>query len=578
VIAALDGLRKGNAWGVIGALAAVTIATTISISFYDRFWYPPDDGAYAHVASRILQGEVLNGSVQDVHAGYINFVNAAALAIFGMDLVSLRIPLAALAVAQALVAFLLLRRSSVWLALSASIAVSSLSFVQFLDPTAHWYCLFLALLIPAVIDAIPHDSFIRLVALGFLVGAVAMFRQLTGLIVALAMFGWLVTQTPDSRGESRTIRITLAAIALLVGAYVLKQAGVAQALVFGAWPVALLLIAAWRVRISLWQTLRIITGLALGLAGAVLPLVVYHLTHGTLHTWLDDTIGVALEIPRFGFIEHQSFLSLATLVVPQFLDLGHPAAAANAFFWLFLLVLPALNGSILLWRMWQGEVGVTGADALTWIASFYSLVALHYQIPIYLFYVAGLNALALAALAVTARVRAVVTVALLATSVMALYFHAGQPLTRGVEGTMRGDRTAQLQPCGLPRCSLRLDAAEIRTHREVMSRIEAHSARSDCILALPGDAEFYFISRRCNPTRFFNSALGLRSPADVETLLARLHKRPPVVLIHRPGDKYNTALTGQLMSALRPLYAHHERLGEFVMYWNGAGGGEVESQ
>ena len=340
---------------MIGALAAVAIAAAISVTFFDRFWYAPDDGAYAHVASRILQGEVLNGSIQDIHAGYINFVNAAALAFLGLDLVSLRIPLAALTVVQGLIAYLLLQRSGVLLALSASIAVSALSFVQFLNPTAHWYCLFLVLLIPAIIEAIPHDAFTRLVGLGFLVGAIAMFRQLTGVIVAIAVFAWLVTQTPDSRGQSWAIRVLLAALALLVGGYVFRQADIATALLFGVWPVALLLMAAWRASVSLRQTLRIVTGLAVGVAFAALPLVIYHFAYGTLQVWLGDIVGVALEIPRFGFIEHQSYLSLTTLVIPQLLNLGNPGSAANALFWLFLILLPALNGSILLWRMWRGR-------------------------------------------------------------------------------------------------------------------------------------------------------------------------------------------------------------------------------
>jgi hypothetical protein len=567
----LNSQRLYNAWGAIGALAAVAIAAVISITFYDRFWYAPDDGAYAHVASRILQGEVLNGSVQDIHAGYINFVNAAALALFGLDLLSLRIPLAALGVIQGLIAYLLLRRSGVRLALAASIALTSLSFVQFLNPTAHWYCLFVVLLIPVVIEAIPHDAFRRLVALGFLVGLIAMFRQLTGLIVALAVFVWLLTQTPDARGQSWVIRGLLVAMALGVGTYVAKQADVATAVLFGAGPVALLLIAAWRVRVSLAQTLRLIAGLGLGVGFAILPLAVYHVANGSVATWLGDTVQAALEIPQFGFIEHQSYLSLATLVLPQLFDLAHPAAALNALFWLFLILIPALNGAILVWRMSQDELGATGADALAWLASFYTLVALHYQVPIYLFYVAGLNALALAALAVSARGRLVVVGVLLATSAVALYFHAGQPLARGVDGTLRGERVQQREACGMPRCSLQLTNLEIGEHREVVSRIEAHSPQAACILVLPSDAELYFITGRCNPTRFFNSALGLRSAADESALAARLRRRPPAVLIHRPGEKYDTALTRQLVSDLRPLYRQQEKIGRFIVYWDRGG-------
>src|SRR4029453_14699153 len=51
--------------------------------FHRRFWYAPDEGNYAHVAQRLLAGEVLHRDVQDVHPGYINLLNGAAFRLFG---------------------------------------------------------------------------------------------------------------------------------------------------------------------------------------------------------------------------------------------------------------------------------------------------------------------------------------------------------------------------------------------------------------------------------------------------------------------------------------------------------------
>ena len=61
--------------------------------FHDRYFYPTDDGFYAHIAERLLNGAVLHLDVQDIHPGYIHFVHAAAFRLFGMDIVSLRYPL-----------------------------------------------------------------------------------------------------------------------------------------------------------------------------------------------------------------------------------------------------------------------------------------------------------------------------------------------------------------------------------------------------------------------------------------------------------------------------------------------------
>src|SRR5688572_8929120 len=89
-------------WLVLAVSCIVAINGSILWFFHDHFWYAPDEGNYAHVAQRIIDGEVLNSQIQDVHAGYINFVNAAAFRAFGLDLLSLRYPLVFLAFTQAI--------------------------------------------------------------------------------------------------------------------------------------------------------------------------------------------------------------------------------------------------------------------------------------------------------------------------------------------------------------------------------------------------------------------------------------------------------------------------------------------
>lgn len=498
------------------------------------------------------------------------FVNAAALTQFDVDFVSLRIPLAALNVIQAPIVYLILRRGGFWLAFSGSLAVSSLSFVQFLNPTAHWYCLFLVLLIPLILSRVPGPGWPRLILLGLVVGLIAMFRQLTGVIVAIAVFGWLIMEG-SAPGAQRvwTPRLVLFGLVLLVGLYVLKQADPATAIVFGAWPVALLLVTGWQASVSTRECLRMVVGLSLGAVIACLPLLGYHIHHASLSTWLADIVAAAFEIPQIAFIEDQSFTSFATLVLPQLDDWRSPALVSNALFWLTLILLPVVNGLTVLRRLRQATLTYGAAGALLWSASFYTLVALHYQIPIYLFYIAGLNAAALAAAVISASApgRAIVSAALVGLSVIALYFHAGQSLARGVEGTIHGERDERLVACGMPRCSLRLDPREVLVYREVVNRISTLSAPGDCILALPSDAEFYFLARRCNPTRFFNSALDLRTDADVRALLDRFRSAPPAMLIYRPADKYNTRLTQFLLERVRTQYGSHERIGEFDIYW-----------
>src|SRR5215207_5865923 len=136
--------RNKLALGSIVAPALVLfISATLMIILHNRFWAPADEGKYAHVAERILVGQVLNRDVQDVHAGYVNFVNAAAFSLFGVRMVSMRYPLALLTVIQAGLMFLILKRGGAATALIGGLVLTSLSFVQFLNPTPNWYTLFL---------------------------------------------------------------------------------------------------------------------------------------------------------------------------------------------------------------------------------------------------------------------------------------------------------------------------------------------------------------------------------------------------------------------------------------------------
>ena len=91
---------------------ALALSFLILFLFYGQFWWAADEGAYAHVALRVLDGAVLNSEIQDLHAGYINFANAFALWLFGADVVSMRYPLMALGLVQSFLVYLLLRATA----------------------------------------------------------------------------------------------------------------------------------------------------------------------------------------------------------------------------------------------------------------------------------------------------------------------------------------------------------------------------------------------------------------------------------------------------------------------------------
>ena len=175
----------------LAGVVAMLATSWLLYSYYDRFWYPPDEGNYAHVAQRILEGETLNLQVQDVHPGYISFLNAAALRVFGSDLISLRYPLVLVSLLQALVLFLVFPRHDPWRAAVATVALVALGAIQFLNPTAHWHCLALTILLVATLGPAPRTSR-QLLAVGILIGTIALLRQLTGLLAGIGAFAFLL--------------------------------------------------------------------------------------------------------------------------------------------------------------------------------------------------------------------------------------------------------------------------------------------------------------------------------------------------------------------------------------------------
>ncbi len=122
--------RRGRA---LGFLFVVGFTGLVLGHYHDRFWWPADDGAFAHVADRIVAGEVLNRDVQDIHLGYVNFANALALSTFGDAMVSQRYPLVALGFLQACLIFALFLPRGTLAAVAASVSMTALSFVQFLN-------------------------------------------------------------------------------------------------------------------------------------------------------------------------------------------------------------------------------------------------------------------------------------------------------------------------------------------------------------------------------------------------------------------------------------------------------------
>ena len=560
-------MTKPKTLRVLIAAIALIASSALLYTFYDRFWYPPDEGNYAHVAQRLLRGETLNLQVQDVHPGYISFANAAALRVFGPDLVSLRYPLVFLGLLQAALLFLLFPRAAPWHAAIAAVALTALGTIQFLNPTAHWYCLSLVIVLIAVLQFMPRNGS-RLLVAGLLIGTIVLFRQLTGFLVGIGTVAYLLWETDRgvTGGEALLSRVVTIALIAALAVYLLFATDVSGFVLFGIWPLIFLVRLFFIPAATNREVLRTAGWTAAGVCVAVVPLLAYHAAHGSLAAWTEDVGPAAVALTRLDFFGRSNFAALVFHAGRQAATGRDAALLINGAYWVLLPLLAAINGAVVWYVLRSRSAGEHAA--LPILASFYAVVSVHFQIPIYLYYSAGLSLASLLWLGprlstLFSRATATAALALAATGV---YFHAGQPASRTITDILQGRRIESARAALLPHCSLRVDPAEGARYVAVVDLIRQHVPATDAILAIPSNAELYFLSDRRNAFRFYNTALGVRDDATLDAVERVLRDDPPKLITFNPTDKYNTPRSLQIMDAVKQRYVLLGRYEPFDVY------------
>ena len=533
----------------------VLVSILIMAVYHDRFWAPADEGKFAHVAERILLGEKLHRDVQDLHAGYINFVNAAAFSLFGVRIVSMRYPLAVLTVIQAGLMFLVLKRGGIATAVIGGLALTSLSFVQFLNPTPNWYTLCLAVATIGWLAWNPVGLRRRHIVTGFLVGTAFLFRQLSGVFLASGVLVLLLLEKPGA-GAGGAPRLARAMLGLIVAGnawYILRVTDPIGWILFGVWPLAVVLWVSFRTTRSDGEVLALVRDLSIGGIISAGPLLAYHLAHGALDDWFRDTFSAAMSLPALEFVKRPGYLMLGILSWRGFHS-GDLDRVINAGLYTCLLLISAVLGVLLFRGLVRGSAASN--HPLPVIATFYALVSLHYQVPIYLFYTVGLSLAAI--LLLTAESHAGPRWLVMAVSAMiagaALYYQAAMPLSRHLQGMVAGERRFPVTPLSSPVAGIYVEGAEAQLYGSLVRLIDRETEPGDTIFALPMNPELYFVGRRTNPFRFYNTAVGIRSSADLDSVLRVIRCRPPKLVFYDPTDKYNTDASVRIAGVLEARY------------------------
>lgn len=541
--------RAGLVLGLIGAGLILSF-------FYNRFWWPADEGVFVHVAARVLAGDVLHRDIQDVHPGYVTLINALALKLFGMELVSLRYPLVALGLVQAGIVALLFAGRGVTLAALAAISFTALSFVQFLNPSANWYALALVVAIIGVLSWLPARARGRLETIGLLLALVFLFRQLTGVLVAMGVLTWLLAAMPKGAGRPRLARALLGLMALGLVGYLATKAHSMTLIVFAPWPLAMIAWTWRHCRADDRQVMAMVGRLGLGALLGAAPLLAYHLANGSLGYWFNDVFVTALALSELDFFGQASYGAYLLLGLANILRFDSIAAVLNGMFWSSAVLLAGVTGWLTLRSLMRDGRNGRGFHPLPFMAVFYALVSVHFQIPVYLFFSLALTLAALLWLSADfGQWRGLVPVGLaLLLSGVGLFFQAGQPLTRGIIGIVQGQRIAAVESDARHRAGMWVDGSTHRAYARTVALIQRETSASEAIFVLPMNPELYFLADRRNPFDFFSTALGVRDDHKLGAVLEQIAEDPPRLVLYRAEDKYNTQRSQAIMDRVRQQY------------------------
>lgn len=551
-------------------VVSLLFSSFIFYNYYDLFWYPPDDGAYAYVADRILAGDVLNLDIQDIHMGYINFFNAAALKVFGNNIASLRIPLIITGLLQSIIIFRFFIQKGLLVSFLASVSITVFSFILFPNPTANWYALFWTIVVIACLEWIPNNYKYKIPIIGFLVMTIFLFRQLSGVIVAIGIVTFLLFQNHEKTHFKNSIISRVLYLIMLVGlsGYLYSKTSISSIILYGIFPLGILMVGLLKITVDNRKSIKILTHLFLGALLALIPIIAYHIYHGSVSTWYSDTVLSALSLTELSFMQMVSFIdyifySLYFLIENPSLDIY-----ANSFLWICLVLVIPVMGAMVFHHIYKNMDNLKTVSPLLIIGLFFSLVTIHYQIPIYLYYGIGLTICIILWLSAEFKnvIKKIVWAVTGTLSALILYYHAGQPINRTLDEIIQGKSNLSEKTFIEGKFNLWLETNDANQYQYFIELTSSKLSSSDKIFAFPSNAEIYYLTNRKNPFRFFNSAFGIRNQDQLNDVISKLITDPPGIIFYTPDDKYNTSYSLEIAKYVAANYELYETYDRIEIY------------
>ena len=558
---------------------AVIVNGLLLWHFHDRTWWPPDDGFSAHIAERFAQGEALSREVDQFVSGYLHFVNAAALELFGKDLVSLRYPLIALGLIQSTLVFLLFIRKGTALAVLASVVPTALGVLQYFNPNQHWYCLFWTIVLAWFLTTRTENGPRRFWVTGFLVFVIYMFRQVTGILTAVGALSFLLYDAWEEEGEtarsSQPALFCRILIGLMLGGmifYIGRMGDRLGILFLGIWPLIVLGWMALRVRLPNGRVWEIVKYFLLGGSAALLPEILYQLLFGNLGSWLDDTFLRMVHYAQADFFKKQMLFIHIKAAVSALDPFAGGIAWVNGLFWLGIFGAYLWVGAETVKNLFargRSRAGGRSIPPLPFLSVFYAVVSLQYLIPHYIHETLPLVALAWGwgrgERSPQGKWAVVAVYAFFCFWGAAVY--AGRPVPRSIDEILRTPPKKLTYAGGrLPFTSLWIEEEDIEVYSQMLQLIQRETRPEDVIFAVPYEAQFYFLSGRRNPFPFTIFSHGVQNEGELQAVIRSVNEHPPALIINAPSDKRQDRFSEEFIETIQGRYALLADVGMFEIY------------
>jgi len=538
-------------------------ALFILIFFHASYIEIHDDGVLAYVASQLLNGSMLNRDVLSFHSGFLHFMHVLAFRLFGVDFVSLRYPLMLSTFVQIMIVYSIFRGRGIAFAVVSALLALSTSCILYNNPTGNWYTQLCFWCLCLILIKIPEDNKFRYLWSGTVLGFCFLFRQLTFAFLCLGYLSYLAADSQQQqkkvseRGDGTGVMISRV-ILFLAGLpfvfYALSGANPDGMLLFCLMPLFLHFRLASKAQLGIGQFLHQCLFTLAGAAMVLVPFVLYVSINCDLRLWLEQTFVAPFALYEAEFKKRMLFLWLPFFGFQEFLaNPLNPVILLNVFIWSMLPFASFVLGMAIFTSGSRFR-----SKPLPVLALSYGMVAVHYEIPIYLIFTLAPTLTSLLFLAERKYERRSMVVAL-GLSVVLLYYHAGQPQERGVPGVLRGTRLPS-EACQLPHCSLWVGHEVNERYLKLYTILKPMVADGSTFYAFPYNPELFFLLDVRPHVAGYHFVMDVRNREDLDRLIRRFEDDAPKVLVADLTDKAADRYAHELWDRIGPRYAHVDQV------------------